>query len=65
MNPLEKRGKGECTYCVSPEAREYPNTAFSVLLVVNKNKKIPVKAVESAIVTFLPPMANLYGFFLV
>jgi hypothetical protein len=50
---------------VSPEAREYPNTAFSVLLVVNKNKKIPVKAVESAIVTFLPPMANLFGFFLV
>jgi hypothetical protein len=26
------------------------------LLVVNKNKKIPVKSVDSAIVSFLPPI---------
>lgn len=43
------------THCVSPEAHEYPRTAASFLLVVNKNKKIPVKSVDTAIVSFLPP----------
>jgi hypothetical protein len=40
---------------VRPEAHEYPRTAASVLLVVNKNKKIPVNSVDTAIVSFLPP----------
>lgn len=43
------------TYCVRPEAQEKPSTAASLLLVVNKNKKIPVSAVDTAMVNFLPP----------
>jgi hypothetical protein len=34
------------------------------VLVVNKNRKTPVKAVDTAMVTFLPPIANLLRFFL-
>ena len=36
-----------------------------VLLVVNKNKKIPVKTVDIAIVSFLPPSNHRLSDFLV
>lgn len=43
------------TYCVRPEAHENPRTAASVVLVVNRKRKMPVSAVDTAIVNFLPP----------
>ncbi|KAI3604323.1 sugar transporter [Moniliophthora roreri] len=47
------------TYCVKPEAQENPRTAAWDLLVVNKNKKTPLRAVETAIVSLRPPKENL------
>lgn len=41
-----------------PDAQEYPKTAASDVLVVNKNKKIPVRSVEIANVIFLPPTVH-------
>lgn len=48
------------THCVNPLAHENPNTSASFVLVVNKNRNIPVNAVDTAIVIFLPPIANLF-----
>ena len=51
------------THCVNPEAQEKPRIAACVLLVVKRNKKMPVRAVATAMVIFLPPRANLLPWF--